>query len=93
MRYTGPAAEALHEGLRQLEHNRNDREVRRQMGRLDPVVRDAKTGEPTACYVYRLNCGHLIQVWLQLLPESTRYTYCAECDPPRERFVVEHMTD
>jgi len=91
-RYTGPAAQSLDEGLRLLARNHDDKQVRRTLGQqLDPMVRDARSGEPTACYVYRLDCGHLIQVWLQPLPEGTRYTYCADCE--RERFVVEHVTD
>lgn len=89
----GPNAQGVSEALRLLERNRDDRAVRRNVGRIDPLVRDAISGEPTACYVYRLDCGHLINVWLQPLPEGTRYTYCEQEGCRRERFVVEHITD
>ena len=91
-RYTGPAAARMDEALRLLERNRNDKDVRRDLGRTDPLVRDARTGEPTAAYHYRLDCGHLIVVWLQPLPQNTRYTYCEQEGCRRERFVVEQMS-
>lgn len=90
-RYTGPDAQRMDEALRLMERNRDDRAVRRNVGRTDPLVRDAKTGEPTARFVYRQDCGHLVTIWLQPLPEGTRYIYCGECR--REQLVVEHLTD
>jgi hypothetical protein len=89
----GPNAQGLSDALRLMERNRDDRAVRRNAKHLDPVVRDAISGEPTAGYIYRLDCGHLINVWLQPLPEGTRYTYCEQAGCERERFVVEHITD
>jgi hypothetical protein len=89
----GPPAVELDAALRLIERDRDDRKVRRRVHQLDPLVRDARSGEPVDHYVYRLGCGHLINVWLTPLPEGTGWTYCEQPGCERERQVVEHLSD
>lgn len=87
----GPDAQRMDEALRLMERNRDDRAVRRAIRSVDPVARDAISGEPTEHHTYRLDCGHLIVVWLTPLPAETTFTYCEHCT--RERRVVELLDE
>lgn len=87
----GPDAQRMDAALRLMERNRDDRAVRRAVASTDPVARDALTGEITAHYTYRLDCGHLIVVWLTRLPAATTFSYCEHCRD--ERRVVEDVSE
>lgn len=94
----GPATPLLEHGLRILERQHNDKRVTDALGRIKKVVVDAASGLPVPCYVYRLECGHLVSIWNVPLPGSQRVIYCAEpgCADDRgsgrDRLLVELLT-
>lgn len=81
---------ALDEGLRHLSATRDDKEVARKLTHRRELVLDANSLEPVANHVYRVDCGHLISIWLCPLPEGQTFLYCGDCQT--ERRVVEHLT-
>jgi hypothetical protein len=102
MAVVGPDGHHMDQALRLLERSHDDGRVRDALGRRKHLVTDAITGLPVAHYVYRLDCGHLITIFLQPLPSGTTYTYCEQCDPEignpdlpapagRERLIVEQL--
>lgn len=97
----GPATPALEAAARILERSHDDSKVRDALGRIRHVAVDGRSGLPVPCYVYRLECGHLVTIWTNPLPETLTAMYCAEggCgllpdgDERRYRRVVELLTD
>ena len=80
----------LHIALRALEHSRNDSAVARALGGRRVV--DALNGNPVARHVYRLLCGHLVDVHGTKLPPGKHALYCEREGCRRERSVVEWLT-
>jgi hypothetical protein len=75
------------EAVRAMERA-NDRDVRRSL--RDGRARDLYSGAPVPRYLYRLACGHIIQVISAPL-RGPQDQYCADCG--RRQGVVEHLTE
>jgi len=78
---------AFAQHLRDLERIGNDRVVVQRVGRHGAVD---LAGNVIPRHVYRLECGHLVQIHGVQLPTSTRELHCPDCR--RARPVVEHIT-
>lgn len=74
----GPAVPVLEDALRYLERTHDDSKVRDALGKIRHVAVDGRSGLPVPCYVYRLECGHLVSIWHFPLPENVTSLYCAE---------------
>lgn len=90
--YQGPDTARLEQAARQLERSHDDNRVRDALGRITPALaRDARTGHVEPCHIYRLECGHLVNIYTTPLPEGTRDLVCAQCVDYPHRRVVEHL--
>jgi hypothetical protein len=87
-RYAGPNLMGLEQALRVLEKSNDDSRIRDGLGRRRHLVVDVQSGEPVPCYVYRLECGHLVSIWRVPLPPTIRVLYCQE-GPPCTKTVME----
>lgn len=56
------------------------------------AARDAMNGSPVSRHWYRLECGHMIDVFGAPLPETKRRAFCGNDACRKERNVVEHLT-
>jgi hypothetical protein len=101
--HTGPDAIRLDHALRILERSNDDGRIRDALGHRRKLVVDAVSGEPLPCYVYRLECGHIVPIWSVPLPPETRALYCLKGPPcaqeiggrlvGRDRLIVELLAD